>query len=308
MNAQAFNQNPDVAEKDLRAELISRCNLTAEDVETIYSAMEPTDTFDSAALRLGLVTQEMIEDALAEARGLFAEDAAGPIQMALGKIRSDRNLVVRDGEPVSPGAQLSYALDPYDLRSERLRALRTELMLLTESTRHANIVPILSPGPGEGRSQLAAELAISFAQLGRRTLLIDADMRKPRQHILFDAANQYGLSRSISLAERPFFQPVTGLPAMHLLTAGPVPLNPLELLSDGRFEKLLSDWRKTYEFIVIDTPPVCQYADGLAVATLASRFLLVSRAQHTQYKSTRETLRRLENTQAKILGAVLNNF
>jgi protein-tyrosine kinase len=95
---------------------------------------------------------------------------------------------------------------------------------------------------------------------------------------------------------------------MHLLTAGPVPPNPLELLSDGRFEKLVAEWRNNYEFLVLDTPPVSKCADGLAVATLAGRVLVLSRAQHTSYKSTRELMRRLATTQSKILGAVLNHF
>ncbi len=96
---------------------------------------------------------------------------------------------------------------------------------------------------GEGRSQLCGELAISFAQLGRRTLLVDADMRRPHQHVLFGASNQYGLSKAITTREAPYYNPVAGLTHMHLLTAGPVPPNPLELLSDGRFSDLFTTWR-----------------------------------------------------------------
>jgi capsular exopolysaccharide synthesis family protein len=309
MSAITSNDSNFVAEKDLRAELISRCGLTAEAIEKIYAEMHQSNlTFPDAALRLSLVTQDEIAEALAGAHNLFLPDTSGPIENALRKISSDRRIVVRDGEPVTPGNQLILAHDPYDPRSERLRALRTELLLLNESARSANIVPILSPGSDEGRTQLAAELAISFAQLGRRTLLVDADMRKPEMHRLFGSDNQDGVARAITLGEKPVFHPVVGLPTMRLLTAGPVPPNPLELLSDGRFEKLLTDWSKNYEFIVIDTPPASQCADGLAIATLANRYLLVSRTQHTSFKSTREMLRRLETTQSKILGAVLNSF
>lgn len=310
MNAQSPQKNSTfVSEKDLRAELISRFNLSAEDIEKIYAAMLPTDLgFSDAALRLGYVTHDEVTEALAGARMLFAEDTSGPIEEALRKISSDRRIVVRDGDPLNPGRQLILAHDPYDQRSERLRALRTELLLLNEATRGANIVTVLSPGANEGRTQLAAELAISFAQLGRRTLLVDADMRKPGQHELFGSYNDHGLSSAIAMGEKPVFHPVIGLPPMRVLTAGPVPPNPLELLSDGRFERLLSDWRKNYEFIVIDTPPISQCADGLAIATLAACFLLVSRSQHTSFKTTRDALRRLESTQSRLLGAVLNNF
>ena len=170
------------------------------------------------------------------------------------------------------------------------------------------MVAVLSPGPGEGRSQLCGELAISFAQLGRRTLLVDADMRKPQQHVLFSSTNQHGLSQAIAHNDKPYFHPVGDLPSMHLLTAGPIPPNPLELLSDGRFSNLLNEWRNSYEFIVLDTPPVAQCADGLAVATMATRALVLSRAQHTTYKSTRSLLRRLASTHSRLLGAVINHF
>lgn len=298
-----------VAEKDLRAELISRFNLSADDIEKIYASMSPNDLgFSDAALRLGYVTHDEVTEALAGARDLFAPEASSAVENALRKISSDRRVVVRDGEPLNAGSRLAAVQDPYHPRAEKLRALRTELLLLNETSRGAHMVPVLSPDPGEGRSQLAAELAISFAQLSRRTLLVDADMRKPGQHLLFGSDNQYGLSRAISMGEKPLFHPVIGLPALRVLTAGPATPNPLELLSDGRFEKLFSEWRNAYEFIVIDTPPAAEFADALAIATMAGRVLLVSRAQHSSYQTTKSMLRRLETTQSKILGAILNHF
>jgi receptor protein-tyrosine kinase len=297
------------SDKEMRSVLISHFKLTPDTVDKIYAEMQLSDmSFTDVALRLGYVSPEQITEALLRTRGGLAQNEAGLIESVIRRVSSDRRVVVRHGEDVKPGEQLILAHDPYNPRSERIRALRTELLLLNEGTRGANIVPVMSPCSGEGRSQLAAELAISFAQLGRRTLLVDADMRKPKQHVLFATSNDNGLSRAISAGEKPFFHPVVGLPLMHLLTAGPIPPNPLELLSDGRFEKLLSEWRNTYEFIVLDTPPVSLCADGMAVATLAARVLLVSRAQHTSYKTTRDMLRRLETTQSNILGAVLNHF
>ncbi len=309
MNAPSAKDPAVDSDKELRSVLISHFKLTPDTVDKIYAEMQLSDmSFTDVALRLGFVSPEQITEALLRTRGGLAQNEAGLIESVIRRVSSDRRVVVRHGEDVKPGEQLILAHDPYNPRSERIRALRTELLLLNEGTRGANIVPVMSPCSGEGRSQLAAELAISFAQLGRRTLLVDADMRKPKQHVLFATSNENGLSRSISAGEKPYFHPVVGLPLMHLLTAGPIPPNPLELLSDGRFEKLLSEWRNTYEFIVLDTPPVSLCADGMAVATLAARVLLVSRAQHTSYKATRDMLRRLETTQSNILGAVLNHF
>jgi receptor protein-tyrosine kinase len=82
----------------------------------------------------------------------------------------------------------------------------------------------------------------------------------------------------------------------------------LELLSDGRFSRILQDWRKTFEFVILDTPPVKDYADGLAVATLAGRVIVLGRGDHTSFSETRDLLRRLASTQSQILGAVINHF
>ena len=95
------------------------------------------------------------------------------------------------------------AHDPYDPRCEKIRALRTELLLRRELTDRADIVALLSPCPGEGRSLLAAELAIAFAQTGRPTLLVDADLRRPQQHLLFGTDNRQGLSQAIEHGVKP---------------------------------------------------------------------------------------------------------
>jgi receptor protein-tyrosine kinase len=311
MNAPLTHNSADFGESQvgLTAALISELGLTDVIVEKIYEAMQSTGTtFVEAAGQLGILKPGEIEQALRRIQADRQPNEAGMIETAIRRIASDRQVVLRQGERVAPGPNLILAHDPDNPRSERLRALRTELLLLNESARGANIVAVLSPGPGEGRSQLCAELAISFAQLGRRTLLVDADMRKPQQQVLFGSANQHGLSQCIAHNEKPYFHPVAGLPFMHLLTSGPIPPNPLELLSDGRFSNLLTEWRNSYEFIVLDTPPVAQCADGLAVATMAARALVLSRAQHTTYKSTRALLRRLASTQSRLLGAVINHF
>jgi protein-tyrosine kinase len=294
---------------ELSDALVAELGLTDVTVQKIYEIMQSqSTTFVDAAGRLGILRPETIEQALVKIRTARPPEEVGMIETAIRRIATDRRVVLRQGERVVPSQKLILAHDPDNPRSERLRALRTELLLLHEMGRGANMVAVLSPGSGEGRSQLCGELAISFAQLGRRTLLVDADMRKPQQHVLFGSLNQHGLSQAIAHNEKPYYHPVAGLPFLHLLTAGPIPPNPLELLSAGRFSNLLTEWRNSYEFIVLDTPPVAQCADGLAVATMAARALVLSRAQHTTYKSTRALLRRLATTQSRLLGAVINNF
>jgi receptor protein-tyrosine kinase len=170
------------------------------------------------------------------------------------------------------------------------------------------VIALVGPGRGEGRSQLCAELAIAFAQLGRRTLLVDADLRHPRQHVLFTADNQWGLAQTLALGESPYLNAVEGLPELVVLTAGALPPNPLELVSHRRFERLISELRRQYDFIVIDTPAVSLYADALQIATVAQRVLMVTRTEATSFQSMKDTLRRLAVTESKILGAVINKF
>jgi receptor protein-tyrosine kinase len=203
---------------------------------------------------------------------------------------------------------LIHARDADSTRNEKIRALRTELMLLNDSAQRGNVFALVSPGRGEGRSQLCAELAIAFAQLGRRTLLIDADLRHPRQHVLFTAENQWGLAQSLALGEAPYLHSVEGLSELALLTSGTILPNPLELVSSRRFERLIAELRRQHEFIVIDTPAVSEYADALQVATLAQRVLVVSRSEATSMQSLKDMLRRLTVTESRILGAVINRF
>ncbi len=270
-----------------RAAVIRRHDLTPEVVASIEdSARSLGLSFVDAAVRLGIVCQADVEAALG----------------------SEQRIAVVQRKRVVPHRSLTILRDPFDPHSEAVRALRTELILRRDSHTHANLVALLSPCAGEGRSQLAAELAIAFSQLGQPTLLIDADLRRPKQHVLFNADNAHGLSDAISQALTPALNPVEGLPELSVLTSGPIPPNPLELLCDGRFEKLVDEWRKRFAYIVFDTPPVDKYADGLAVATLAARALTVYRAAHTPYAETRNLLRRLTATHSNILGAVVNHF
>jgi receptor protein-tyrosine kinase len=209
---------------------------------------------------------------------------------------------------VDPDDRLTMAHDPYDPRCEKIRALRTELLLRRESVDRADIIALLSPCSGEGRSLLAAELAIAFAQTGRPTLLVDADLRRPQQHLFFGTDNRQGLSQAIEHGVKPQLHTVNGLPRMSVLTAGAVPSNPVELLSSNCFASIIDDWRENYSFVVIDTAPVMHFSDGLAVASLVGRVLALSRAQHTPYKDMQDMLRRLAATRSQILGAVISHF
>lgn len=260
------------------------CGLAEDDIQRIIALGESREiSFSEAALSLGLATQADIEAALSQTYKAPLDPTA------------------------RPGAELVVAHDPFDPHSEGIRALRTEL-LLRQSSSDCNIFAVVSPNGGEGRSRLAAELAIVCSQLGQSTLLVDADLRKPRQHALFQADNSRGLSVALGNNEMPSLQSVAGLPKLLLLTAGPQTGNPLELLSDALLGDLIAGWRRRYKHIVLDTPPVSQYSDALAVATHAGAVLAVFRSQKTPLPAGKEMLRRMVVTQARVLGSVINHF
>jgi len=276
--------------------VIAHYQLSPEYIDRIRTAARSLQMgLSDTAIHLGLLTTKELEEVIAAAR--VAERTvqdSGIVEAALRRNVAGRSVVLRHGGPVKPSKRLILAHDQDNPRSEQIRGLRTALLLLNEPGRRANMVALLSPCAGEGRSQLAAELAISFSQLGRRTLLIDGDLRRSQQHVLFDAWNYLGLTQSLT--------------HLSLLTAGISVPNPLELLSDGRFEKMLSDWRHQYDFIVIDTPPVNEFSDGLAISALAGRVLLCSRAAVTPFAAMKDMLQRLASTQSTVLGAVINDF
>jgi receptor protein-tyrosine kinase len=307
MNASPDNLTGSSSDKAMAEALMSIRGLSSESLERIVDTMRSERvSFGEAALQLGLATPKDLEDA---SLWLGRQDGSPSlIETAIRRAQGNTSLALRSGEMVQPGHQLTLLHSPDSPHSERIRALRTELMLLLEDVRRGNICALLSPGPAEGRSQLCAELAIAFAQLGRRTLLVDADLRHPRQHVFFGADNQWGLAQALALGETPYLYTVQGVPELSLMTAGVIPPNPLELVSNRRFDRMVSDWRRTYDFVLIDTPPVSLYADALAIATAARRVLVVSRTETTSFTSMKELLRRLAPTQARILGAVLNKF
>jgi protein-tyrosine kinase len=289
--------------------LIGHCNLSGQDIDRITETMHARrQSFCDAALHLNLVTREDIDDVSRFVRGHTRASQAGVIETAIRSAKSGSTaLTVRQGI-ARRSSELIHALGANNERSEKVRALRTDLMLLNESAQRGNVFALMSPGRAEGRSQLCAELAIAFAQLGRRTLLVDADLRHPRQHVLFTTDTQWGLAETLARGEPPYVHAVEGLPELAVLTSGTIPPNPLELLAHQRFERLLMQLRRQYDFIVIDTPAVSLYADALQIATVAQRVVVVSRSAATSFDGLKDMLRRLAMTNSKILGAVINKF
>jgi len=244
--------------------------------------------FGDAALRLGLINVDDLHGAIAKQYDL-------PHLLPGNDSFSD---------------ELVIAQDPFNPRAEELRGLRTQLLIRWSraGVKH-RVLAIVSPGAGEGRSYVAANLAVAFSQLGERTLLIDADLRNPRQHQIFNVSDRVGLSAVLSgRAGRSAVAPVPEFGALALLPAGARPPNPQELLAGLGLGVLLHELRTEFDVILIDTAPARAYADAQAVAFRAGNALVVARKDTTRLADTKTVIRELGDMGAHIVGTVFNSF
>lgn len=223
---------------------------------------------------------------------------------------SQREFPVAVIKPYRAGPALALAVAPGQARAERMRQLRTEIMLRHRPGPQGSMaLAILSAAASEGRSTLAAELALSFSQLGRSTLLLDADLRNPRQQELFSGEPRDGLAQAIDRNDASYFYGVEGYPMLSVMPASSVPVdNPLELLSDGRFDMLVEHLRGVFDFIIVDTPRFVDFADAQVIATVVGNVLTVHRARVSSFATTRAMMRQVASTRADVLGATLNQF
>ena len=205
--------------------------------------------------------------------------------------------------------ELVAAYQPASRPVEQLRGLRSQLMLRwfdTEAERKG--LAIVSAGQKEGRSYISANLAIVFSQLGRRTLLVDADMRLPRQHQLFNLGKRAGLSDM--LAGRAGPEAVVGISALQdlsVLPAGAIPPNPQELLGRQEFSKLLQSLGEDFDVIIIDTPPASECSDAHTVAVRAGAALMVARQNRSSVPQMAHLTQGLREFGVTLVGSVLND-
>lgn len=205
--------------------------------------------------------------------------------------------------------ELVAAYQPASEPVEHLRALRSQLMLRWFDTgAERKGLAIVSASPKDGRSYIAANLAIVFSQLGERTLLIDADLRAPRQHQLFNLGNRAGLSDMI--AGRAGLEAVMGIASLQdlsVLPAGTLPPNPQELLGRQDFSKLLQSLGQDFDVIIIDTPPASECADAHTVAVRTGAALMVARQNCSSIAQMTQFTHGLREFGVTLVGSVLND-
>jgi non-specific protein-tyrosine kinase len=194
----------------------------------------------------------------------------------------------------------SYLVEPY-------KALRTNLLFST-SEREPKVVTVTSATPREGKSRIAANLAISLAQAGRHTLLIDCDFRRPVQHRLFSRQRNVGLADLIvgEVTEAEVILPVETVPNLYLLSSGSSPHNATELLDSIAMRTLMGRVSEAFDHVILDTPAVNVMADGLIVGRNAEATLLVVEQGRSRYPAVRKAREALDNVGARVVGCALN--
>jgi capsular exopolysaccharide synthesis family protein len=195
---------------------------------------------------------------------------------------------------------------PRSQEAEAFRGLRTALFFKAQAEGY-QVFQVTSPNAGDGKSTMIANLAISIAQSGKSILLIDADFRRPRQHLLFGLTAQVGLA-SLLLGKDDVDQVIhaTSVANLALLASGPIPANPSELLTSSRFAELLTTWRKEYEFVLIDTPPLLAVTDPAVVSSRVDAVLLTLRLSKNGRPAAERAREILATLGARVVGAVVN--
>lgn len=267
--------------------LVASGHLTHDDVLKITAEQVRSKLpFGQAAIKLDLLSVDELEAALSS-------------QFGFSYLSQTESGVA---------TEVVAAYQPHAAVAEQMRSLRVRLLLQQLAARGApRSYAVTSALAGEGRSFIAANLAVVFSQLGERTLLIDADMRSPRQHKLFGLDTRVGLSSCLSgRAGLECALPVPELPSLSVLVAGPQAPNPQELLVRSAFTRLLLEASQHYEAIVIDTPPVAEFADAQIVCARAGASVFVTRANGSDATLSRQAVAALKEAGARIAGAVVN--
>lgn len=198
--------------------------------------------------------------------------------------------------------------NPKSIVSEQFRTLRTNVNFSMPDHELRTLL-FTSASPGEGKSTVAANTAVVFAQEGKKVLLIDADMRKPTVHYTFHMTNTLGLSNLLTRQATLFeATKISDVDNLDVVTCGPIPPNPAELLGSKTMGKLIEEMKEHYDVIIFDAPPVLSVTDGQILSNQCEGTILVLSAGQTEKESISKAKDALDSAQANIIGAVLNNF
>ena len=264
-------------------------DLSAEQVERVLAHQRETGVrFGEAAVALGYASKEDV---------LFALSQQFHYPYAPEEKRTDNPELVTLNEP-------------FGARAEHFRALRSQLMMrLFVEGEPRQALAIISPDSGDGKTYCAANLAVTLAQLGGRTLLVDADMRGPRVHEVFRVSNRAGLSGILSgRADKGVIQQVPGVTSLFILPVGTTPPNPLELVERPAFGLLMRELASKFDYVVVDTPAAVYGADAAVIAARCGTALVIARKDASRVGMLQGLVGSFSGSPAKLAGVVMNEF
>lgn len=265
-------------------------NLSAVQVESVLAYQrEHGVRFGEAAVALKFVTQDDVLYALSQQ---FHYPYAPEEQ--------------RKGSP-----ELVALNQPFSLQAEAFRALRSQVVMRVWGERgQSSALAVISADQGDGKTFFAANLAVALAQLGGgRTLLVDADLRSPRQHEVFKIDNRTGLSGILSgRSDTDVIRQVASVPSLFVLAAGTTPPNPLELVERPAFGLLMRELAGKFDHIVVDTPAASSGADASVIAARCGAAVVIARKNQSRVSSLQDLMASLAGTSARMAGVVVNEF
>lgn len=278
---------PSMGESSMGRILLDMGKIQPEDAERILRLQKERGMrFGEAAQSLGLITEADIQQVLA---------------------RQFDYPYLQAGQGSFP-PELVAAYEPFSPQVETLRAIRSQLMLRWFANGRKSIA-IASVNPGEGASLFAANLAVVFSQLGEQTLLVDANLRKPRQQQIFNMQNKQGLSDVLAgRADLSVIGKVESFVDLSVLSAGTLPPNPQELLSRASYNELTLRMAQSYDAVIYDAPAFSAGADALAIAARAGGVVLVARKNTTSLNDIATVADHLKRVNAEVVGAVMVEY
>ncbi|MHA6261281.1 CpsD/CapB family tyrosine-protein kinase [Sporosarcina sp. CAU 1771] len=203
--------------------------------------------------------------------------------------------------------KLITSINAKSVVSEQFRTVRTNINFSMPDKELKSIL-FTSASPGDGKSTIAANLAVVFAQEGKNVLLVDSDMRKPTVHYTFHMTNTLGLSNLLT-RQATFAEVVKKSDVgLDIITCGPIPPNPAELLASKMMDKVLDEMKEKYDMVIFDAPPVLSVTDGQIMSNKCDGTILVISAGSTEKESAVKAKEALLLSKANVIGTVLNNF
>jgi len=285
----AAEAKPVVHERAIGDILSELRSLTAEQVESILAYQRERGVrFGAAAVALGLASPDDVLFALAQQ---FHYPYAAESQRLL-----------------SP--ELVALNQPFSHQAEAFRSIRSQLIMrMNGDGEPRRALAIISPDPKDGKTFFCANIAVTLAQLGGRTLVVDADLRNPRQHEVFGVENSSGLSGVLSgRAESHVIHQVAGTSNLFVMPVGITPPNPSELVERPAFALLLRELMTKFDHVIVDTPAAVYGADASVIAARCGAALVVARSNTSRVEALQDLVETIATTPAKLTGVIVNEF